>query len=509
MDDEKKTSAYKSIQDAVFNGGAALGAGASTRYLQGIQNEIDDLTKSIIQAGQDNIGKRSNILGGDLAEFWHAGTFNINSSLQDKINKNYADIPRVNTLGSSDITTSSGQTNQLKYYRDFIGSANKQRTSYLGHYKQMHSDMSGFQQWFEKNAPQGSTPESVIYPRDMVKIIPKDQLQDAENYLQKKVLKYQAKGQLEEAKSTQDVLGKLTDRMHENGVESTPLSKEDSTKLASDAKNNKFDPKDYGLDEASEIASHQNLVLKQALKTGVSAAAVSAVLTMLPEFLKSVQQLANREGIDLSDLSQSTGPIVANSVDAFFQATITDYLVTDMTSGALGKMFSKLTPMSISTIVIFVYGSCKTYIHYARGKISAVDAKKEVNSLLFSSVFTYLGGALGLLVSPFCMTLGSIIGSTVGGFVFNGANELVMSYALRNNTTVFGLVDQDYQLTDTMAQKMGLETIEIDNFDLPSFELDDFSLDDFSMEPFDFDHIDVGLIRRGVIGINKIGYVEN
>lgn len=498
---------------AIDEGAAMFGAGRGIEYTQNVQQAVDKLTQDLIKNAQQNTAKNSKILGGDLAEFWHADTFNIDAVIKQK--SVGADIPRVNTLGSADVVLATGEDVQLKYYATAQQSVNKQRTSYLAHYKQQHhGSVEGFDNWFKENAPKGASADTIIYPEDMIKLIPSDQLQDAKSYLVKKIRLYDANGESAQAEATRGVLKNLDSKIKKDGVSSSDLSKQDSTDLATDAKKGKFDPEEYGLDEKSLLRNNQMYVLKQALKTGVSAATVAAVISLLPTFFQGVQSLMNNEGLSFEDLSVGGGVAINNSADAFFQATITSYLTTDAAAGLFGERltqesFKDVLPAGIGSLVVLTYGACKTYIQYSIGKLTAVEAKQKVNSLLFSTMFSFGGGALMIGLGPIGMTIGSIVGSVIGGMVYGGIEHLALSYAMKNGTTIFGLVDQDYTMTDDMLELMGLERFSMDHLSFETLEMGSFELETFPMAHFSFDHMETGMLRRGVVGINKIGYLQS
>ncbi|MYV17624.1 hypothetical protein [Furfurilactobacillus milii] len=494
---------------------STFGSSQSISYVDTIQSEIDNTTNFILKLGASK--KRANILGGDEAEAFMSGSFNIQSALQGKLKSTYADAPRVNGLGTSDIDVhlKNGRiiSNQLKYGKNSNKSVNMQRTTYQGHYKSAHGTLDGFSDWFNKNKRPGSSPDSMIYDDDMQRIIPSDQLESGKKFISKKITKYSQNNQNQNLSNAKEVKNGLSDHIEGNGVSSSTLSKDESTQIASDAKKGQFDADDYGVGLKTTISNGQIHVLKQAMKTGAASAAITAIISELPTLLKVIQQIANQENIDLTDLSSNTGPTIANTTDAFLQSTITGYLTTNAASKVFGEKLASeamknLTPVGISSLVVFVYGTCKTYIQYARGKISTALVKDQVNSLLFSTIFTLSGSLLGATLGPIGMTLGSVIGSVIGGFVYQGIENLALSYSIKSGQTIFGLVEQDYTLTDEMVKQLGLERFAIDTLKFDDIAFNDFQFEKFNFETFNFSNIEVGRLRRGVIGVNKVGFIQ-
>lgn len=490
---------------------SSYGAAQGSKYVGKVQEEVNKLTTDL-NSFQNN-GKSAKILGGDLAEFWHADTLNLEAALKQQ--DLGAITPRVNSLGSADIQLKSGEKIQLKYYADAKKSTNAQRTTYLGHYKQQHGgSIKGFDNWLKQVAPNAS-PNETIYSGEMIRLIPTDQLQEAKVYLSKKIINYPPDSA--QFQAAQETLKQLTDRIEKENVSSKPLTKSTSNQIAAAGKQGKFDPKKYGLDTKSLFQKYQKNVVEHSLKTGVSAASMAVILELLPDLIKTMQQLASAQGIDFHELSDHAGIVVDGATDAFLQASLTDYLTSNAVA-LLGPKLAKetvknITPMSMASIVVLTYGTCKNYIQYSRGKLSAVETKEKTNELLFQTVFSFSGGLLGSIFGPVVMTLGSILGSTIGGFIYQGLNSLALSFAVKSGSTIFGLVEQDYSLTPRMMKAMGLQALEMESLSFTKLESSSLEFENISFESFtpvsnDPNYIRTGMLRRGVIGINKIGYLD-
>ena len=97
---------------AIKNQAAAYGAEIGGEYVHRIHETINILTEDMnsFQGFQTN----SNILQGDLAEFWHADTFNINAAINESSYKAY--VNRSHGLASPDVTLNDGTQIGFKYY---------------------------------------------------------------------------------------------------------------------------------------------------------------------------------------------------------------------------------------------------------------------------------------------------------------------------------------------------------------------------------------------------------
>ena len=109
------------------NASAYAAATMSDSYVTNVNEEIDKLIKDLNSF--EGFKTASKILKGDVAEFWHAGTFNINSALKDSSHRAFVD--RSHAPASTDISTNFGDKYGLKYYSDGQASAKAQSVSVL------------------------------------------------------------------------------------------------------------------------------------------------------------------------------------------------------------------------------------------------------------------------------------------------------------------------------------------------------------------------------------------
>ena len=72
---------------------------------------------------------------------------------------------------------------------------------------------------------------------------------------------------------------------------------------------------------------------------------------------------------------------------------------------------------------------------------------------------------------------------------------------------MFGLVDQNYELPEEVIKEIGVYVFDYETFRPDSFAVDTFDFDSFEIDTFDHDGLDITFLRRGVIGVSKVGYV--
>ena len=94
---------------AAFEGGT-FGTERAT-YVGSVEEEISKLEEGI----NSFLGNQKSIkqLKGDVAEYWHSGTFNVNAATNESSHRTF--VKRSNEFGSSDVTSNFGKRFGLKY----------------------------------------------------------------------------------------------------------------------------------------------------------------------------------------------------------------------------------------------------------------------------------------------------------------------------------------------------------------------------------------------------------
>ena len=129
---------------------------------------------------------------------------------------------------------------------------------------------------------------------------------------------------------------------------------------------------------------------------------------------------------------------------------------------------------------------------------------------MYISACSLIGGGVSqaLIEIPILgYMLGSFIGSIFGSFTYNLGSKAVLSFCVDSGFTMFGLVEQDYTLPKEIIEQIGIETFDYETFEYGTFKPESFSYDTFDTETFEPDTLDITFLRRGVIGVSKVGYV--
>ena len=126
-------------------------------------------------------------LKGDIAEFWHANTFNINATARDTANRAFVD--RSHDFASADISSNFEKLFGLKYYKTGADSAKQQAKSVFERFNEYKSagGKDTLNVFLEKR---GFTDDSVLHDpiySGQVRVIPADQLKEACAWLRQKI----------------------------------------------------------------------------------------------------------------------------------------------------------------------------------------------------------------------------------------------------------------------------------------------------------------------------------
>ncbi|AHM57711.1 hypothetical protein EAL2_808p02060 (plasmid) [Peptoclostridium acidaminophilum DSM 3953] len=292
---------------------------ARAAYVDSVNEEISLLEKSI----NDFMGKQTpnKMLKGDIAEFWHAGTFNVNAATNESAHRVIVD--RSHDFGSVDASSNFGENFGLKYYGSGQESARTQAVSVFQRFKEYQT--TGGKDSLEKYLADRNYSDVDFVLNDpiysgQIRIIPHDQLTEATDWLER-MIKTEGARRPEQVKRYQETLDLLRDRMADNkGNESIPLSKANSEKLAAIAKEGKFKADDFGI-SAPDVLSLE-LVMKESLKAGLSAAVISLVLRVGPEIYETIDYLIKNGEIEEGQFKKIGFAAVSGSSEGFIRGSV-------------------------------------------------------------------------------------------------------------------------------------------------------------------------------------------
>lgn len=478
------------------------------RYIDSIRKEIQKLEKDInsFLDSQTN----SKMLKGDIAEFWHADTFNINAA--KNLSTNRMNVDRSHDLGSVDVSGLDGNNYSMKYYSSGQESAKAQAISIFQRFKEYQAkggkdDISKYLSDRNYNDID-SIINDPLYSGQF-RIIPSDQLGDAINWLEKKINIEQIR-RPEQVERYQETLKLLKDKITDNqGNESISLSKEEAEKLAKIAKEGKFDAEEYGI-VAPDIINFEMLI-KESMKAGLNAAIISMVLKVGPELYKTIDYLIKNGEIEEEQFRKIGFAALKGGSEGFIRGSVAASITICCKSGMLGESLKNVDPSIVSAVTVLAINVIKGSYEVVIGKSTRNKLANEIVRDMFISTCSLIGGKISqasINIPVIGYLIGSFVGSILGSFTYNACYNTALSFCIDTGFTMFGLVEQDYKLPEDIIEEIGINTFEYETFSYESFKPDTFEFESFEPDNIKPENIGIKYLSRGVLGITKIGYVE-
>lgn len=477
-------------------------------YIDIVKAEIEFLEKSI----NDFKGILTPIdyLKGDIAEMWHSGTFNVDSAINKSSNRVF--VNRSHEFASVDVSSNFSKNYGLKYYSNGKFSAQQQAVSVFQRFREyeINGGLDKFDEYLLKRNfhIEQDVLNQPIYSGQQ-RVIPSDQIEDARAWLINRINTENAR-RPEQVFRYKETLDSLTEKISDHkGNQSIELSKKESENIALLAKDGSFDASEHGV-VAPELMS-LDLLIKESLKAGLSAAIISAVLKVGPEVYRSIDFLVKNGQIDDENFKQIGFAALDGSSEGFVRGTISAAITAVCKSGLLGSNLKEISPSIIAVITVITMNAFKNAYMVATNKKTRSEFANELirDSIILSTtlVFGKLSQALLYELPVLGYMLGSFIGSIVGSFVYDATHQVILSFCVDTGITMFGIVEQDYSLPDDIIRKIGIATFEYDSFEFETFVPNRLVFERFNLESFKPDNLDVQFLRRGVIGISKVGYI--
>lgn len=456
-------------------------------------------------------------LQGFIAEELHADTFNLQAVIRGSASR--AIRGDSNKHGSADtiITLADGSTIEysLKYYATGSKSAVAQAKNVIERYHEYRSqprqgEPMSFEQYLAKNGYTDADVYTTIY-NGQGRLIPSDQLDEAIAFLKRKIAEDSLSDKPSRIAVMQgrlETLQRLSDRMKDGeGVESMPLTREEAQAIAELAKEGEFELKDIGID-INQIT--RDLIVEKALKAGCTAAVISLVLQLVPEIFKAIDHLQKNGELDIEELKKSGLKCLSATATGFLRGSIACGLTLACQQGLLGEALKKVPAPIIGAITVILIDTAINSLKVATGRMTA----KEMGAFFAKEVIVSAAALGGGMVGQILLSqlpglgyfIGSFIGSTLAGITLELGERLLISFCVDSGYTCFGLVEQDYTIPDQVLEEMGIDLIRIPEIELPEVDIAEVQLDTIEIDTIEPETIELTVLRRGIIGVKKVGY---
>lgn len=451
--------------------------------IQEINAAIDELARSINEHPHLHLGVEQ--FKGYVAEEFHAGTFNLEAIRQGSAHRAYT--LHENSYGSVDIDTNFGRQYSLKY-------ANTPK---------------------DAEAYQAALDRDTRLPKyhDQERLIASEQLDEAKAWAARRAGKdmlTRPDVSAAHADTGEHLVGKVSDG---EGISSHELSIKESKAIAREAQDGGFDPEKHGISKEAQLAEARVAYLDQAMKAGLTAAAITAITQLVPELYKAIDYLIKHGEIDLAQLKKSGAKVISTSGEAFLRGSVAYGVQAAFQQGLFGEALKSANPTLVGVAVTVVLGTIKNSIMVAAGKMTAAEMGMQfVDTLVVSSgylVSMKIGGMIAQALFPELPGIGYAIGSLLGcslAVVYNIGKNKFISFCVDTGFTCFGLVEQNYELPDEVLREMNVDTARIGRARVGTASVPR-TQSTGNVQRALYETIDITVLRRGVIGVNKIGYV--
>lgn len=408
---------YKYFTQSAGAMGASIQGG---NYIQSVEQEISKLTQKMnaeLSGSQASIDTAK----GFAAEHWHAGTFNVSSALHGSTNRATVAGDIRGQLGSPDIVGDAGPAG-LKYYKTAVDSAKQQAKSLWERYKEYEAQAKtagrspmSFDEYRQKAPEIGM--DAPLYG-GQVRIIPKEQIEQAKEFLERKIAKESAT-RPEQVERYKETLKLLQDHLEDaEGNQSVPLSSEDAKRIAKLAEDGKFDPKEFGI--STESLVNWDYIKAQSVQAGLSAAAISVALKTAPEIVRGIRHLIETGEIDPEQLKKTGLVALSSSAEGFLRGMLSASITIACKAGLWGQALKSVSPTMVGGIVVFALDSIKGSFLVLTNQKDGQDFKQEIAEEAFSTVGAAVAGATFNAVIPGVGYLvGALIGSMLGSYSYH------------------------------------------------------------------------------------------
>jgi hypothetical protein len=461
------TDFRRGYRDAIEHFGNNVASDHLADYCEQTESAVDDVVRRMAALASSK--KDIHYAKGDVAEAWHAGTFNVDAARRS------VDAHAVAPRGRSaiDVTMHGSKTQhaQLKVYRSADDTTNAISDS--------------------------------KYDAIDQKIVPADQL-DAVRDAAARRAATNAANRPQVAASAAHTAKVADDRVRLDEVESRPLSEREARDLVKQLRErDEIDRERFAL-TPRQVIQWQDL-LREATTAATRAAVISAALQAAPHLITIVRSAYETGEITASDLAPLAQTVPTTLLRSGIAGGLSAVLLGSARMGILGSTAQQIDPTFVAAGVTLAMNALETSFRAARGEITWPIAAKSISEDGIVLAAAMSGAAIGQALIPIPMLgalLGNIIGAVVARLVVEQANGVVLGLAADTGWTVFGIVDQNHTVSAEILERSGWNILNLHKLELRPLELQGFQL-----TPVKLEKLQMHVLRRGVLSFGRIGYL--
>ena len=340
------------------------------------------------------------------------------------------------------------------------------------------------------------------------RVIPSDQIKEATLFLERKIREEAAK-RPEQVHRYEETLKLLNDKVTDNkGNESIALSEQEARELARLSKEGGVSPENVHL-TTEELIKYSD-ILKQAYKAGLTAATISMALRVAPEIWNAVAYLIKNGEVEEGQFKKIGFAAITGAGEGFVRGTVSAAITASCKAGLCGSAMKSIDSSVVGAVTVLVMNSMKNSYQVTTGNMSRDEMVNELIKEMFVTTCALSMGSVSqsLIEIPVLgYMIGSFVGSIAGSVIYSSIYNPVLSFCVDSGFTLFGLVDQDYELPEEVLKEIGIEVFEYEKFEYEPFEYEKFEYEKFEYEQFEYEKLHTIFLRRGVIGVNCVGYM--
>ena len=461
--------------------GSDIAAHLGSGYVGDVEQAIEELTQQILKLKSN---QSDAVLGGYIAEYWHAGTFNIDAVASGSSHRAWVDEAARQTYGSVDVATNFGKSYSSKYMATAEKSAVEQS---------LLSPDTGKAKYI-----------------DQERLVPSDQLTEARATALRRAASNEST-RPEVSAAYKDSADHMVDTVSDGKASSKALGKKEDLEMAREVKNDEFSAERHGV--SADNAIKPKYIINEAVKAGLTTAAITVAIQLAPEIYKTIDYLIKTGKVDVQQLKKMGSKALTAGAEGFLRGSVSCSLLIMCRKGLLGEALRNVDPMGLGTVVAIVIETVKNSILVAAGKMTPRQMGAAfVDSLVVSGGYilgAQIGGAIGQALGFQLPVVGYLIGSLVGtafAVVYNIGKKKLISFCVDSGFTCFGLVDQNYELPEQVLKDMGVDLAPVSRTSVGRTAITNTPIK-ASVARTNYETININVVRRGVIGVNRIGYV--
>ena len=177
--------------------------------------------------------------------------------------------------------------------------------------------------------------------------------------------------------------------------------------------------------------------------------------------------------------------------------------------GRFGQVIKNMNSSVIGAMALIIFETVKDSLLLAAGKLSPREMGIRFVDNTISTSIMLATGAFFQNLMPTLPIIGYLIGTLLGSaiaVVFNIGKNKLISFCVDSGFTAFGLVEQNYQIPEEVLKEMGVDVIPIPRVEVPTVEIERTPVGS-DIRRIDYDTIKFTVLKRGLIGVNRVGYV--